>query len=176
MSLFVPIPFLLFEQQLTKDRPVAALDSSRFGLNPSSTYPLTGILHLAPSQGSPSSPLSSDATPARVDVDVGSDTIVPLEEITRHLMGTYVDKIGYEFEHSPEKDERLYVNLPCIPRTISSPPLCSKLIPRHDFLSTKQTSLTDSYMEDGSLTFSKRRHPPSQLHSTTSVKDEHGNF
>lgn len=32
-----------------------------------------------------------------------------LEEIERHLMGVYVDKIGVEFMHSPVKSERLCV-------------------------------------------------------------------
>lgn len=30
-----------------------------------------------------------------------------LEQITEHLMGVYVDKIGYEYMHCPDKDERL---------------------------------------------------------------------
>lgn len=39
----------------------------------------------------------------------GTATSLTLEEIEKHLMGVYVDKIGVEFMHSPVKSERLYV-------------------------------------------------------------------
>ncbi len=30
-----------------------------------------------------------------------------LKEITEHLIGVYVNRIGYEYMHSPDKNERL---------------------------------------------------------------------
>lgn len=38
----------------------------------------------------------------------GEDTVLPLAQIQKHLMEAYVDKIGYEFQHCPNKSERLW--------------------------------------------------------------------
>jgi len=45
--------------------------------------------------------------PPRTETGEGSSVKLPLDDINRHLMGVYVDKIGYEYMHCPEKDERL---------------------------------------------------------------------
>lgn len=76
--------------------PVSALDSYRYGLDDKTTYPLNGIMHL------PQSPSPRSAT------GEGEDTALPLSEIQKHLMAAYVDKIGYEFQHCPNKSERLW--------------------------------------------------------------------
>jgi 2-oxoglutarate dehydrogenase complex dehydrogenase (E1) component-like enzyme len=47
------------------------------------------------------------AAPERSDTGEGTSTSLTLEEIEKHLMGIYVDKIGVEFMHSPVKSERL---------------------------------------------------------------------
>lgn len=65
---------------------VAALDPTRYGLNdPSATYDVNGIVWT-------------------------SKTSQPwtLESITRHLRDIYVDRIAYEYMHSPSKEERLW--------------------------------------------------------------------
>lgn len=80
----------------TDSSPVSALDPYRYGLDDSTSYPLSGILHL------PDSPAS------RTAAGEGIDTSMSLPEIRDHLMGVYVDRIGYEFQHCPVKDERLW--------------------------------------------------------------------
>ena len=54
-------------------------------------------------------PVASPNTsaPPRTETGEGTDTTMPLKGITEHLMGVYVDKIGYEYMHSPDKSERL---------------------------------------------------------------------
>jgi probable 2-oxoglutarate dehydrogenase E1 component DHKTD1 len=86
--------------------PVGALNPARYGLDKTTTYPLNGILHLPPSATTPSVPPAS-AAPERSDTGEGTSTSLTLEEIEKHLMGVYVDKIGVEFMHSPVKTERL---------------------------------------------------------------------
>lgn len=88
--------------------PVGALNPARYGLDKSASYPLNGILHIPPSSTSPSVPPQT-ATPERTETGEGTSTSLKLDEIQRHLMGVYVDKIGVEFMHSPVKSERLYV-------------------------------------------------------------------
>jgi len=75
---------------------VSALDPYRYGLDDTTTYPLNGILHL------PQSPAK------RSEAGEGTDTSMPLPAIRDHLMNVYVDRIGYEFQHCPVKDERLW--------------------------------------------------------------------
>ena len=86
---------------------VGALDPQRYGLEQSSTYPLNGILHLPTS----TSPVYPHGQPERTETGEGTSTTASLETISKHLMGVYVDKIGYEYMHCPEKDERLYVQV-----------------------------------------------------------------
>ena len=86
--------------------PVGAIDASRYGLQSSTPYPLQGILHVPLKSPQPVAPPSTSAPP-RTETGEGSEISLPLEDITKHLMGVYVDKIGYEYMHSPEKDERL---------------------------------------------------------------------
>ena len=86
--------------------PVGALDSARYGLQDSKAYPLTGILHLPPRSPEPVAPPSTSAPP-RTKTGEGATVKLELDKIKDHLMSTYVDKIGYEYMHCPEKDERL---------------------------------------------------------------------
>ncbi|WWD16700.1 oxoglutarate dehydrogenase (succinyl-transferring), E1 component [Kwoniella shandongensis] len=86
--------------------PVGALDPYRYGLTDSRSYPLQGILHLPRTQ-KPTTPPSTPAAP-RTESGEGSDATLPLDKIREHLMGVYVDKIGYEYMHSPDKNERLW--------------------------------------------------------------------
>lgn len=86
--------------------PVGALNPSRYGLDRSATYPLNGILHVPPSSTAPSVPPATAAS-ERSESGEGTSTSLTLEEIEKHLMGVYVDKIGVEFMHSPVKSERL---------------------------------------------------------------------
>jgi probable 2-oxoglutarate dehydrogenase E1 component DHKTD1 len=44
----------------------------------------------------------------RSETGEGTDASRSLKEITEHLMGVYVDRIGYEFQQCPSKDERLW--------------------------------------------------------------------
>jgi len=92
--------------------PVGALNPQRYGINDCTTYPLQGILHIPLRRPSPSCP-SETAAPPRTETGEGSDATMQLKHITEHLMGVYVDKIGYEYMHSPDKNERLYVDF-CI--------------------------------------------------------------
>ncbi|ORX36355.1 Thiamin diphosphate-binding protein [Kockovaella imperatae] len=88
---------------------VAALSSSRYGLDSSTSYPLQGILHVPSSSSKPQSPKeASTAGPPRTESGEGTDVSWNLEKITEHLMRTYVDRIGYEYIHCPDKDERLW--------------------------------------------------------------------
>ncbi|GMK58230.1 hypothetical protein CspeluHIS016_0502620 [Cutaneotrichosporon spelunceum] len=77
--------------------PVSALDPYRYGLSDDTKYPLKGIMHL---------PQSGDVP--RTQTGEGTDASRTLKEITEHLMGVYVDRIGYEFQQCPSKDERLW--------------------------------------------------------------------
>ncbi|WWC87694.1 oxoglutarate dehydrogenase (succinyl-transferring), E1 component [Kwoniella dendrophila CBS 6074] len=86
--------------------PVGALNPSRYGLKDTQKYPLQGILHLPPSP-EPTVPPST-AAPERTETGEGSDVTVSLEKIKKHLMEVYVDKIGFEYMHCPEKNERLW--------------------------------------------------------------------
>jgi probable 2-oxoglutarate dehydrogenase E1 component DHKTD1 len=86
--------------------PVSAIDAARYGLSQGTSYPLQGILHVPTRAPSPVAPPETVAPP-RTETGEGTPVSLPLEEITQHLMGTYVDKIGYEYMHCPEKDERL---------------------------------------------------------------------
>lgn len=79
------------------DSHVSALDPDRYGLDHEKKYPLRGILHL---------PQSGDVP--RAETGEGTDTSRTLKEIQEHLMGVYVDRIGYEFQQCPSKDERLW--------------------------------------------------------------------
>jgi probable 2-oxoglutarate dehydrogenase E1 component DHKTD1 len=90
----------------SNDSPVGAINAARYGLEPSTIYPLQGILHVPPAAPRPAAPPETSAPP-RTETGEGSAISLPLEEITQHLMGVYVDKIGYEYMHCPEKDERL---------------------------------------------------------------------
>jgi probable 2-oxoglutarate dehydrogenase E1 component DHKTD1 len=76
--------------------PVSALDPYRYGLDDTTSYPLNGILHL------PQSPAT------RREAGEGTDASLPLPVIRDHLMNVYVDRIGYEFQHCPDKHERLW--------------------------------------------------------------------
>lgn len=75
---------------------MSALDPLRYGLDENATYPLNGILHLPQSGGD------------RSQTGEGTDTSLPLGKIQEHLMGVYVDRIGYEFQHCGNKSERLW--------------------------------------------------------------------
>ncbi|WVQ79042.1 oxoglutarate dehydrogenase (succinyl-transferring), E1 component [Cryptococcus sp. DSM 104549] len=86
--------------------PVGALDPARYGLTDTTSYPLQGILHL-PSSPSATNPPDTAAAP-RTETGEGSDVTRNLDKIKEHLMGVYVDKIGYEYMHSPDKNERLW--------------------------------------------------------------------
>nr|XP_019004663.1 oxoglutarate dehydrogenase (succinyl-transferring), E1 component [Kwoniella mangroviensis CBS 8507]OCF68124.1 oxoglutarate dehydrogenase (succinyl-transferring), E1 component [Kwoniella mangroviensis CBS 8507] len=86
--------------------PVGALDASRYGLQRTQSYPLQGILHTPPSLR-PTTPPST-AAPERTETGEGSNVSKSLEEIEKHLMEVYVDKIGFEYMHCPEKNERLW--------------------------------------------------------------------
>ena len=86
--------------------PVGAINPSRYGLEESINYSLNGILHVPPSSSDPVEAPETSAPP-RTESGEGTSVSLPLEEITKHLMGVYVDKIGYEYMHCPEKDERL---------------------------------------------------------------------
>jgi probable 2-oxoglutarate dehydrogenase E1 component DHKTD1 len=79
--------------------PVSALDPSRYGLQDGKAYPLTGILNLPPR--------SSSQVETREETGEGSSRELPLSDIVNHLMDVYVGKIGYEYQHSPDKSERL---------------------------------------------------------------------
>jgi probable 2-oxoglutarate dehydrogenase E1 component DHKTD1 len=82
---------------------VAALDPSRYGLtDPNSSYDVNGILWT-----------SSNQKPWT------------LESITRHLRDIYVDRIAYEYMHSPSKEERLWFSH----QLESVPPKESRTIP-----------------------------------------------
>jgi probable 2-oxoglutarate dehydrogenase E1 component DHKTD1 len=93
---------------MTLYSPVGALDAGRYGLSSSTPYPLQGILHVPPTRPRPTAP-SETAAPPRTETGEGTEVNKSLEQITEHLMGVYVDKIGYEYMHCPDKDERLYV-------------------------------------------------------------------
>ena len=70
---------------------VAALDPGRYGLTDlSATFDVNGILW--------TSPVGQDSGP----------TELTLSEITRRLRRIYVDRIAYEYMHSPTKTERLW--------------------------------------------------------------------
>ena len=86
--------------------PVGALDAARYGLDSTSEYSLQGILHVPPRDTAPAVPPDTSAPP-RIETGEGTRVSLPLDKITEHLMGVYVDKIGYEYMHCPEKDERL---------------------------------------------------------------------
>nr|XP_019050186.1 oxoglutarate dehydrogenase (succinyl-transferring), E1 component [Kwoniella bestiolae CBS 10118]OCF29116.1 oxoglutarate dehydrogenase (succinyl-transferring), E1 component [Kwoniella bestiolae CBS 10118] len=86
--------------------PVGALNPSRYDLQTSQSYPLQGILHLPPSL-KPTTPPTT-AAPERTETGEGSNVSKSLEEIEKHLMEVYVDKIGFEYMHCPEKNERLW--------------------------------------------------------------------
>ncbi len=87
---------------------MGAINPGRYGLDSNTNYPLQGILHVPPksSADKPVSPPDT-AAPPRSETGEGTAVSLPLEKITEHLMGVYVDKIGYEYMHCPEKDERL---------------------------------------------------------------------
>lgn len=89
-----------------KISPVGALNPKRYGLDQSTSYQLNGILHVPSTATTPSVPPAT-AAPERTEAGEGTRTDMRLEEIERHLMGVYVDKIGVEFMHSPVKSERL---------------------------------------------------------------------
>ncbi|WVQ94500.1 oxoglutarate dehydrogenase (succinyl-transferring), E1 component [Kwoniella sp. CBS 9459] len=86
--------------------PVGALDPHRYGLKDTEKYPLQGILHLSPATKPTTPPIT--AAPPRTETGEGSDTSMTLDQITEHLIGVYVDKIGFEYMHCPEKNERLW--------------------------------------------------------------------
>ncbi|WVR03985.1 oxoglutarate dehydrogenase (succinyl-transferring), E1 component [Kwoniella sp. DSM 27419] len=86
--------------------PVGALNPQRYGLKDSETYPLQGILHTSPTV-KPTTPPST-AAPPRTETGEGSDVEMNLDKIKEHLMSVYVDKIGFEYMHCPEKNERLW--------------------------------------------------------------------
>ncbi|WRT65523.1 oxoglutarate dehydrogenase (succinyl-transferring), E1 component [Kwoniella shivajii] len=86
--------------------PVGALDPLRYGLEALQSYPLQGILHLPPSP-EPTTPPST-VGPERSETGEGSKVSVALDKIKEHLMSVYVDKIGFEYMHCPEKNERLW--------------------------------------------------------------------
>ena len=86
--------------------PVGALNAQRYGLRNDISYPLQGILHVPPRVPSTTAPPETSAPP-RTETGEGTDTSMSLEWIADHLMGVYVDKIGYEYMHSPDKNERL---------------------------------------------------------------------
>ncbi|OCF42377.1 oxoglutarate dehydrogenase (succinyl-transferring), E1 component [Kwoniella heveanensis CBS 569] len=86
--------------------PVGALNPHRYGLKESESYPLQGILHLPPTT-KPTTPPAT-AAPPRTETGEGSDTSMTLDQIREHLIGVYVDKIGFEYMHCPEKNERLW--------------------------------------------------------------------
>ena len=98
--------------------PVGALSAGRYGLAKGTSYPLQGIMHVPPASSNaderrpasakitPTVPPETSASP-RMEAGEGSQVTLPLEEITKHLMGVYVDRIGYEYMHCPVKDERL---------------------------------------------------------------------
>nr|XP_019012250.1 oxoglutarate dehydrogenase (succinyl-transferring), E1 component [Kwoniella pini CBS 10737]OCF51031.1 oxoglutarate dehydrogenase (succinyl-transferring), E1 component [Kwoniella pini CBS 10737] len=86
--------------------PVGALDPARYGLKEAHAYPLQGILHTPPSI-KPTIPPTTSA-PERSETGEGSDVTMSLEKIKQHLMDVYVDKIGFEYMHCPEKNERLW--------------------------------------------------------------------
>lgn len=85
---------------------MGALNPTRYGLDQSTSYQLNGILHLPPQATSPSVPPAT-AAPERTEAGEGTRKNMRLEEIERHLMEVYVNKIGVEFMHSPVKSERL---------------------------------------------------------------------
>ena len=94
---------------LMKRDEVGALSAERYGLEKGKEYPLQGILNV-PTSSRPQaqSPKEADTDgPPRSETGEGSNVSWTLEEVTDHLMGTYVDRIGYEYQHCPEKDERL---------------------------------------------------------------------
>ncbi|KAH9848789.1 dehydrogenase E1 and transketolase domain-containing protein 1 [Lenzites betulinus] len=76
---------------LLQREEVAALDPARYGLvDPTQTYDINGIVWTHP-----------------VGEDSGPE-LWPLERIARHLREVYVDRIAYEYMHSPSKTERLW--------------------------------------------------------------------
>ncbi|WWC60118.1 oxoglutarate dehydrogenase (succinyl-transferring), E1 component [Kwoniella dejecticola CBS 10117] len=86
--------------------PVGALDPTRYGLKEDQSYPLQGILHTPPTV-KPTTPPNT-AAPERTETGEGSDVTMSLDKIRKHLIDVYVDKIGLEYMHCPEKDERLW--------------------------------------------------------------------
>lgn len=80
---------------------MSALDPSRYGLKESDSFTLTGILNLPPRSPSQAEP--------RDETGEGSSRKLPLKDIVDHLLEVYVGKIGYEYQHSPDKSERLCV-------------------------------------------------------------------
>ncbi|KAK4687422.1 putative 2-oxoglutarate dehydrogenase E1 component DHKTD1, partial [Tremellales sp. Uapishka_1] len=80
--------------------PVGALDPGRYGLVLDKRYPLQGILHVPPSH--------ANSIPTRSETGEGSEESLTLQEIEEHLHKVYVDRIGYEYQHCPEKSERLW--------------------------------------------------------------------
>ncbi|RXK41404.1 oxoglutarate dehydrogenase (succinyl-transferring), E1 component [Tremella mesenterica] len=81
--------------------PVGALSAERYGLSSTTSYPLQGILHL-------SSPSFDETNTPRTEIGEGSNRSASLDEISGHLMKTYVGHIGYEYMHCPDKNERLW--------------------------------------------------------------------
>jgi probable 2-oxoglutarate dehydrogenase E1 component DHKTD1 len=81
---------------------VAALDPARYGLDdPNKKYNVDGIIwneNEAPYLSS-----FGESCDAKHESQWWS-----LEEITSHLRATYVDRIAYEYMHSPSKTERLW--------------------------------------------------------------------
>ena len=71
---------------------VAALDPARYGFNDKSQkFDVNGIVW---------------TSPISVESDVKEEWT--LDAISRHLRATYVDRIAYEYMHSPSKTERLW--------------------------------------------------------------------
>ena len=94
--------------KLTLSSEVAALSAERYGLTTGSPYPLQGILHIPSPSPDPQSPKDASTDgPPRTETGEGAPVSWDLGKITEHLMGTYVDRIGYEYQHCPSKDERL---------------------------------------------------------------------
>ena len=101
---------------LMKRDEVGALSAERYGLEKGRDYPLQGILHVPPSsQPKAQSPKEAETDgPPRSEIGEGSNVTWTLEEVTEHLMATYVERIGHEYQHCPEKDERLVSRLICL--------------------------------------------------------------
>ncbi|KAK0189264.1 thiamine diphosphate-binding protein [Armillaria mellea] len=76
-------------------KEVAALDPSRYGLtDESKKYNVNGIIWTHPSVESQGENMTEEWR--------------TLGEIVRHLRSVYVDRIAYEYMHSPSKSERLW--------------------------------------------------------------------